>query len=261
MNVRIDYYTGTGGSKRVAEQIGSQLQDAGCALKIQRIERDKFIPLEKATDYYILVFAVHSFCAPRPVGEWIEQLEGEGIRCALISVSGGGNILTNTACRHKTIQQLRQQHFDVLFDEMVRMPNNWMSVPNERKSLRILSKMPQKANSIAQAVVRHKRRRKFVFWIDYPISLLGEMEHKYVEQFGQGIQVTDRCNGCGWCASRCCSSNITIVEHRAKIGNRCDMCLGCIYGCPQKALRATKGAFQVDKKGYNLSEMQHKLSQ
>lgn len=259
MNVRIDYYTGTGGSQRVSEHIVNFLRDAGCTVTLKRIERDKFIPMEDAIDYYLLVFAVHSFCAPRPVGEWIAQLDGKGRTCALISVSGGGNILTNTACRHKTISQLTRQNFDVIFDEMVRMPNNWMSVPSEKKSVRILRKMPSKANEIGKAVLSGKRKRKFVFWIDYPISALGEKEHNYVEKFGQGIRVTGNCNGCGWCAQRCCSSNITMIDGKAVIGDRCDMCLGCIYGCPQQALRATRGAFQIDKKGYNLREILRKI--
>jgi len=42
---------------------------------------------------------------------------------------------------------------------------------------------------------------------------------------------------------------------KPKFGDCCDMCLGCIYNCPQKALRPTWGAFQVDKKGYDLQLM------
>ena len=41
-------------------------------------------------------------------------------------------------------------------------------------------------------------------------------------------------------------------QRRPKFGNRCDMCLGCVYNCPQKALQPTWGAFQVDKNGYDL---------
>lgn len=42
---------------------------------------------------------------------------------------------------------------------------------------------------------------------------------------------------------------------KPKFGNRCDMCLGCIYNCPEKALQPTVWAFQVDKRGYNLDAM------
>lgn len=74
-------------------------------------------------------------------------------------------------------------------------------------------------------------------------------------KFGRGIKTTDSCTGCGLCARRCGSSNIVIENGRAVVGDRCDMCLGCIYGCPEKALVATYGGFQVDKKGYNLKSM------
>jgi len=86
------------------------------------------------------------------------------------------------------------------------------------------------------------------------ISALGETEKKGTQNFGKRIKVLDTCIGCGLCAKNCCSSNISI-ENKPKFGNRCDMCLGCIYNCPQKALQPTYGAFQVDKKGYDLRLM------
>lgn len=256
MNIRIDFYTGTGGTQMVARNIADHLRSQGCEVTLHRIVRDAFLPLNPEVDYYVLVFAVHSFCAPRPVLEWAGQLQGNGKPCAVVSVSGGGNVLSNTACRRKTIAKLEKQNFAVVFDEMVRMPNNWMSVPKQEKFRSILSKMPQKSVGIAQAIVEGKRMRKFFFWIDILISALGEQEHAYVEKFGKGIRVLDSCTGCGWCAGRCCSSNITIADGKAVIGDRCDMCLGCIYGCPEQALLATAGAFQVDKKGYDLRKME-----
>jgi len=87
------------------------------------------------------------------------------------------------------------------------------------------------------------------------VSAFGEAEKKGTNKFGNGIKTLDICNGCGLCSENCCSSNIQIVNAKAKIGNRCDMCLGCLYNCPQKALQPTYGAFQVDKNGYDLRLM------
>jgi ferredoxin len=150
----------------------------------------------------------------------------------------------------------------VIFEEMIRMPNNWMKAPNEKKFTRILSKIPSKIDKISQVVLAEKRKRKIIYWIDYLISALGEAEKKGTQKFGNGIQVTDVCTGCGLCAKNCCSSNIQIENHtsfdtfpKPKIGNRCDMCLGCIYNCPQKALLPTVWAIQIDKKGYDLNAM------
>jgi len=261
-NIRIDYYTGTGGSKLVAELLAEKLKINRINVDLNRIFRDKITDIKELNaDYYILIFPVHSFNAPQPIYEWVEHLSGNHCKTALISVSGGGNVLSNTASRCKTVKLLKKRNFNVIFEEMIRMPNNWMKVPEKEKFTRILSKLPNKINTISQAVLSEKKEKKMVYWIDYLISALGEAEKKGTHKFGNGIKVLDSCNACGLCAKNCCSSNIQIENQnvneltlKPKIGNRCDMCLGCIYNCPQKALQPTWGAFQVDKKGYDLSK-------
>jgi len=51
------------------------------------------------------------------------------------------------------------------------------------------------------------------------------------------------------------SSALSNVRSQPKFGNRCDMCFGCVYNCPQKALQPTWGAFQIDKNGYDIRLM------
>lgn len=254
MNIRIDYYTGTGGTEMVAKRVAAELVDKGCDIAVNQIVRDHFI-MDDSFDYYVLLFAVHAFDAPRPPFEWVGKLEGKGRKCAVISVSGGGEIISNTACRRKIIKCLFLQKFDVVYEDMVRMPNNWMSVPKREKWERILKQYPVKTREIADAVFEQRQRRKSPFWIDILISAIGGAEKGATMKFGRGIKTTDSCTGCGLCARRCGSSNIVIENGRAVVGDRCDMCLGCIYGCPEKALVATYGGFQVDKKGYNLKSM------
>jgi len=257
-NIRIDYYTGTGGSELVAKLLADKLKNDSRNVEINRIYRDNIKDVEKLeTDYYILIFPVHSFCAPKPIYEWIEHLRGNHCKTAVIAVSGGGNVITNTASRQKTVKLLEKNNFNVIYEEMVRMPNNWMKAPKQKKYTRILSKLPNKIDKISEVVISEKRNKKIIYWIDYLVSAFGEAEKRGTAKFGNGIKILDSCNGCGLCAKNCCSSNIQLESqvHKPKFGNRCDMCLGCLYNCPQKALQPTYGAFQVDKNGYDLRLM------
>jgi len=261
--IRIDYYTGTGGSKLVAELLAKELKAKEINVEINRIYRDKISGIEEINaDYYMLIFSVHSFNAPLPVHEWVKHLSGNHCKTAVISVSGGGHVISNTASRWKIVKLLKKRSFNVIFEEMVRMPNNWMKAPSEKKYTRILSDLPHKIDSIFHAVLSEKKQKKIIYWVDYLISTLGESERNTTSKFGKKIRVLSLCNGCGLCAKNCCSSNIQMENKTATgtllkptFGNRCDMCLGCIYNCPQKALRATWGAFQVDRKGYDLQLM------
>lgn len=255
MNIRIDYYTGTGGSEFVAKQIATKLTTKGCVVTINRIIRDKFITPDNF-DYYVLLFAVHSFNAPQPVFDWVKKMDGKMRRCAVISVSGAGEVVSNTASRRKIIKSLSLANFEVDYEEMVKMPNNWVSVPKHEKCEEILKQLPSKVTEISDAIFEQRKQRKSPYWIDILISAMGQCEKLVTKKFGKGIKVTDSCTGCGLCAGKCCSSNIVIENGRAVIGDRCDMCLGCIYGCPQQALVATYAGFQIDKKGYNLRTMQ-----
>ena len=261
-NIRIDYYSGTGGSELVAELLADELKNKNIHVEINRIFRDNIKKVEKLeTDYYILIFPVHFSNAPKPIYEWIESLAGNHCQTAVISVSGGGHVVSNSACRWKTVKLLKKNNFNVLHEEMVRMPNNWMKAPKKKKYTRILSMLPNKIDEISQTVIAEKRKKKVVYWIDYLISALGEAEKKGTHKFGKGIKVSETCTGCGLCSENCCSSNIqmekqTLLEQdRPRFGNRCDMCLGCVYNCPQKALHPTWGAYQVDKNGYDLRLM------
>ena len=102
-NIRIDYYTGTGGSELVAKLLADKLKNENHIIEINRIYRDNIKKVENLEpDYYILIFPVHSFNAPKPIYEWIEHLAGNNRKTAVISVSGGGNVITNSACRCKT---------------------------------------------------------------------------------------------------------------------------------------------------------------
>lgn len=254
MNIRIDYYTGTGGSEMAAKQIAAELTTKGCSMTVNRIIRDKFIASDDF-DYYILLFAVHWFNAPQPVFEWVRKLDGKSRKCAVIAVSGGGEVLSNTACRRQIIRSLSLANFDVIYEDMVQMPTNWTSVPKTERCKKILGQFPQNINDISDSIFEQRKRRESPYWIDILISAAGRCERLITKRFGRGIKVTDSCIGCGLCARNCCSSNIVIFNDKAVVGNRCDMCLGCIYGCPHKALVATYGGFQVDKKGYDLRKI------
>jgi len=259
-SIRIDYHTGTGGSKLVAELLAEKLKNSDACIEVNRITRDSIHGInELHVDYYLLVFPVHCFCAPLPIYEWIEHLRGNHCKTAVIAVSGGGNVISNTASRQKTVKLLKKSHFNVIYEDMVRMPTNWMKAPDKKQCTHIISKLPNKIDKIAKTVLSEKREKKIFYWIDYLISALGELEKKGTQKFGNGIKVLDTCTGCGLCAKNCCSSNIqmetTDLHAKPKLGNRCDMCLGCIYNCPQKALQPTVGAFQIDKNGYDLRLM------
>lgn len=264
----IVYYTGTGSTALVADEVRKNLSGRGASVEMHRLtESTKETLLQKAktcTDL-ILIYAVHAFNAPDIIYKWLRMLEeqpatdGVKKKAMVLSVSGGGEMLSNTACRVTARRLLENKGFEVVTEAMAVMPNNWMSPTPMEVSKALVSILPQKVELWMEA---YSKSQPTPFMktkpIDRIITKLGRLEGKGAVLFGKNIRVDEKCNGCGWCEKHCPAENIklSLKEGAAfatpEFSNVCDMCLGCVYGCPQNELAPGKLKFAVIKDGYPL---------
>ena len=270
----IAYYTGSGSSRLVAQEVRDQLIAGGVSVEVHRLTKASKEDLKRKVEAFsdlILIYAVHAFNAPNLVYEWLSELEeqpafaGQRKKAMIISVSGGGEILSNTACRVTAKRWLIKKGYNVVTEAMAVMPNNWMSPTPLGVSKALVEILPDKVN---QWLAAYAQSKPYPFYqvklMDRMITRLGRLEVKGARRFGKSIQVSESCNGCGWCESHCPASNIKLVKShsteasRPEFGKGCDFCLGCIYGCPQRALTPGKYKFAVIKTGYPLEAYQHR---
>jgi len=65
----------------------------------------------------ILLYAVHEMDAPRPVFDFIDDLnEYPKMAVSVISVSGGGEVWPNTGCRVNVIRMLEEKGHEVFHE-------------------------------------------------------------------------------------------------------------------------------------------------
>ena len=259
------YFTGTGSSKLVADAVEHSMMHKGVQVESHRLtEKTKTMLVDKAEhfDALILIYAVHAFNAPDMVYQWLDSLKPSTHKKAMvISVSGGGDMISNTACRLSAKKRLKAKGFDIITEGMVTMPNNWMSATPMEISKTLVNVMPKKVERWVEAFLANQSVPYLsTKVIDRLITRLGRFEVKGARVFGQNIKSNDSCNGCGWCEKNCPASNIVMILESAEkhpipqFSSVCEFCLGCIYGCPQKALVPTKMSFAVIKSGYPLKE-------
>jgi ferredoxin/flavodoxin len=253
--VRLAYFSGTGGTRRAAICLKEKLQGKGVTVELLNVTAD--IPNGSQADLVIVLFAVYACNAPRPVYEFIKRLPvSQNTPAAVLSVSGGGEVSPNTACRSRCIHLLQKKGYQVVYEEMLVMPSNWIIPIPDGMGARLLSIMPQRAERIALRLMAGKLRRTKPHIYDRFFSLLGRLEGEGAKSFGKRIGVSAGCSGCGLCAARCPAKNIAIINGKPVFANKCLLCLNCIYGCPANALQPGMAKFVVIKGGYDLKRFE-----
>jgi ferredoxin len=254
--VKVAYFSGTGSTALVADTLEKELIGRGLSVTKLEITAGN-LPSDDKEDLLILLFAVHAFNAPGIVYEWIGSLSynNRPVPAALISVSGGGEMTPNTACRVSSIHKLEKKNYKVVYEKMVVMPSNWIVKTDDGLAIRLLEILPLKIGRIAddlQAGVVRRTRPKL---LDRIFSKAGEIEKAGAKFFGQKIMVNENCNGCSWCAKKCPANNISMSDNKPTFGKECLLCLRCIYGCSNNALMAGTFKFIILKDGYDLKDV------
>ncbi len=256
---KIAYYTGTGGSEKVAESFDQRLKSNGCTGDIEKIttgDSHNLIP----HDLLILIFPVHAFNAPEAVYKWIDSLErADKIPAAIISVSGGGEVFPNTACRQSSIRRLKKKGYNVVYEDMIVMPSNWITATKEPLAVMLLQVLPDKVNFIINEVLSGMKKRTAPIFLDRIFSRLGEIEKPAARFWGARIRVSLACSGCGLCSRQCPAGNITMINGNPAFGHKCHLCLKCIYACRESALKPGFAEFIIVKDGYNLNKIEKKV--
>jgi len=265
--VQIVYFSGTGGTSRAAFSFAKCLEQKGIVVvkvPLDRQEADfRSEPTIEATVGLLLIlYPVYAFDAPIPVYEWIEKLDqGKGLSCAVISVSGGGEIWPNTFSRLGSIKALESRGYNVFYERMLVMPANVFSKTDDICSMQILKVLPLKTeHCVNEILAGQKRRTKKPFGAGI-IAFLAKMEKSKSISFGQALRINGKCTGCVWCAENCPRKNIYIEDGRPVFGKECIICLRCLYGCPQKAIYNPHYSFLLLKEGYSLDELEESMKE
>jgi len=244
----------------VAERFDKALKELGTETGVERIytggRRDTAI-IEKL----ILLYPLHAFNAPEPVEEWIQSIGNqEGTPAAVISVSGGGDMIPNTASRVRVIKMLRKKGFDVFYENDITMLSNISVAMPEPMAIKLIQVLPEKVGAMAGDILAEKRRRTSPFVFDRLFSTVGRLERRGAKSFGKAIRVSDECDGCGLCAEQCTSENISMPGEKPVFSDKCNLCLGCLYACPKGALAPGKAKF-IMLKEFKLKDMEKKAAE
>ena len=255
-NVTIAYFSGTGGTEYAANCFAEQFSDKNIEVTKINIAQDRRKPDNK-TDLLIILAPVYAFRLASIMERWTKMLPDikKTTYAAIISVSGGGEVSPNTACRLFCKRILKAKGYRVMYEKMLVMPSNFAIQVEESMNMELLHVLPQRIHRIVEDLLQGKRRRTEPYRLDKFLAMIGRAEHLGAVFFGCTIHASNKCNRCGTCVRNCPVKNIRMKNGRPKFTFHCIWCMKCIYACPCEALSPKILKCLVLKKGFHMQQM------
>ena len=237
----IFYFSGTGNSKWIAEQLADRLKEQ--LIFIPETMRNAIFDYEMADKEKIgFVFPVYSWGPPPIVLQFIEQLNLQRYdKQYLFFVCSCGDDTGLTQQVFCNAVSRRGWKCDAGFS--VIMPNNYVLLPGfdvdskeieERKLTDAIPKLAEIGSMLEEG--------KEVFQChegSFPF-IKTKIINPFFTKWGisaRKFHTTDACIACKRCEKACPMNNIVMVGWKPVWGRDCNSCLACYHICPQNAVQ------------------------
>ncbi|MEG1973078.1 MAG: EFR1 family ferrodoxin [Oscillospiraceae bacterium] len=227
----IFYFSGTGNSKWVAEQIGMEINEE--VVNINDIAKEGTTAISfSQSDTVGIVFPIYAWAPPKIITEFVKGIKTNGAYTFAVCTCG--------AEAGYAIKKLSQT-FPLNSGFSITMPDNFvlgMDVDTEESIKQKISMAKKRIPEICQKIKAKENCQ------EVEVGSLAFLKSKIVAPlfnvFAMGTKhftADSKCNGCGLCEKICPTHTINIVDGKPTWGKDCCRCLGCINRCPQKAIQ------------------------
>jgi NAD-dependent dihydropyrimidine dehydrogenase PreA subunit len=229
----IFYFSGTGNSKWVAEELADKLN---CTAENIINVKDKAYTFAEG-DKVGLVFPVYAWGVPQVVIEFAEKLNVNGAFTFAICTCGSevGNTMKSLA----GVIPLNSSYSIV-------MPNNYVigyAVDSEEEVQRKLGNAKEKLNIISreidQGICKSDITKGSLAFLKS--GIIAPLFNKFARNTKPFFAKED-CNSCGLCEEVCPLDTIKLENGKPVWGKECYQCLACINRCPKQAIEYGKSS-------------------
>lgn len=239
--IKLQYFTGTGNSRRVLEIIKNIFEQKSYIVRFGSITEKMQYENEKY-EYLGFSFPVHSWGAPRIMRQFLKAMPAvsNNQKVLIVATMGGKDEEGWALLDAKRI--LTKKGYHVTNSYAINMPNNWvvLSNPLSIDETQVLLDMGERqAEDLADKVLSGIETDKEFLW---PRSGLLSLLSYYLYRFcgiyilWRFFKVSKRCTSCGLCMKICPTKSIMMDKGKPKWASTCEQCMRCVNFCPQKAI-------------------------
>ncbi len=231
----IFYFSGTGNSKWIAQEIAKQTNDEAVDIAVLRkIGAPHYEPVEGETIGF--VFPIHAWRAPEIMYDFaiaIKYDESNYVFAVATCGSEAGNGMAHFA-----------EKVPVNSSYTIVMPSNYIKsypVDSPKKIESCVKNAQAKLPGIC-ATIMAKESAKDIQKGKFPGLKTGLIGGAFVH-FAlktDGFSVDDTCNSCGKCVAVCPVETISMKNGKPVWGKVCTQCTACIHICPVAAIQDGK---------------------
>ena len=261
-NVVIFYFSGTGNTWWVGQQIEKMLVEKGVKVQNISFESEKFPneeeikKLVEKADTVGFGYPIYGSDIPPNFMEFIDNFpmmekKQAFVFTTMMIFSGDGAVVGK--------RRLRRRGFKVKQAINIRMPNNvklpypifrWFPIRNDEENDGVKKKAIKKTARLVRKILAEKN------WVQGwdPINIAGglmqriEMRYFDLSFFARNYFIDEEtCTECMQCVDYCPTSNIEFKDEKFIWGDNCALCLRCYHMCPEDAIQFKKGTLNRKK--------------
>ena len=229
------YFSGTGNSKYVAEQIANYINDK--IISINDLIKNNKESAFKSETPLIIVVPTYAWRIPKVVEQWIRITKFEGNKDIYFVLTCGDSV-GNAGFYAKKLCKETGLNFRGLAP--IIMPENYLAIfptPDKYQCQVIIKKSKPYTEILVKLI------QKGESFPESKVSLIGKLQSGIINLIfyplivkDKGFTVSNDCISCNKCALNCPLNNIELISGKPVWKGNCTHCMACIAYCPTEAI-------------------------
>jgi len=234
MNNKIFYFTGTGNSLQVSNDIANAIGNSE-VIPLAKYDTSNEITAERIG----IVFPIYFWGLPQIVVNFLENMKLKDD--AYVFAIGTYGIWPGKALEEAK-GLLNQRNVTLNSGFFIKMPDNyilWYGAKDEKLQNKCFEQEHIKINLISKTILSKQtialEKSKYLFdrLFTNPIHKSNVKKSARVDE---KFSADQKCVSCRLCEKICPVNNITLIKGKPTWNHHCEVCLACIQRCPMQAI-------------------------